>query len=69
MLFLIMMEVFSRMLRRVEGVSLIRGFKVEGRRVGNVFHIYCLQVILVYFVMQMWSKFFIFGCCYLVFRL
>ena len=35
MLFLIMMKVFSRMLRRVEGASLIRGFKVEGRRVGE----------------------------------
>ena len=35
MLFLIMMEVFSRMLRRVEGVGLIRGFKVEGRRGGG----------------------------------
>ena len=35
MLFLIMMEVFSRMLRRVEGASLIRGFKVEGRRGGE----------------------------------
>ena len=35
MLFLIMMEVFSRMLRRVEGASLIRGFKVEGRRGGG----------------------------------
>ena len=36
--------------------------------VGNVFHIFCLQMILSYFVMQMRSKFFIFGCCYLVFR-
>ena len=35
MLFLIMMEVFSRMLRRVEGAGLIRGFKVEGRRGGG----------------------------------
>ena len=33
--FLIMMEVFSRMLRRVEGVSLICGFKAEGRRGGG----------------------------------
>ena len=32
MLFLIMMEVFSRMLRRVEGAGLIRGFNLEGRR-------------------------------------
>ena len=30
-----MMEVFSRMLRRVEGASLIRGFKVEGRKGGG----------------------------------
>ena len=35
MLFLIMMEAFSRMLRRVEGVDLICGFKVEGRRGGE----------------------------------
>ena len=35
MLFLIMMEVFSRMLRKVEGACLIRGFKVEGRRGGG----------------------------------
>ena len=35
MLFLIMMEVFSRMLRRVEGAGLICGFKVEGRRGGG----------------------------------
>ena len=30
-----MMEVFSRMLRRVEGADLIRGFKAEGRRGGG----------------------------------
>ena len=35
MLFLIMMEVFSRMLRRVEGAGLIRGFNLEGRREGG----------------------------------
>ena len=35
MLFLIMMEVFSRMLRRVEGADLIRGFKAEGRKGGG----------------------------------
>ena len=35
MLFLIMMEVFSRMLRRVEGANLICGFKAEGRRGGG----------------------------------
>ena len=35
MLFLIVMEVFSRMLRRVEGAGLLRGFKVEGRRGGG----------------------------------
>ena len=35
MLFLIMMEVFSTISRRLEGVSLIRGFKVKGRRCGG----------------------------------
>ena len=30
-----MMEVFSRMLRRVERASLIRGFKVKGRKGGG----------------------------------
>ena len=35
MLFLIMIEVFSRMLRRVEGLGLIHGFKVEGMRGGG----------------------------------
>ena len=35
MLFLIMMEVFSRMLRKVEGVGLIHGFKAESRRGGG----------------------------------
>ena len=69
MLFLIMMEVFSRMLRRVEGADLICGFKAEGRRGGGecVTHL-LFETILSFFVMWMWSKFFIFGCCYLVFR-
>ena len=35
MLFLIMMEVFSRMLKRVQGADLIRSFKVDGRRGGR----------------------------------
>ena len=51
MLFFIMMEVFSRMLRRVEGAGIIY-FKAEVLKlreegvVGNVFHIYCLQMTL-----------------------
>jgi len=39
-----------------------------GRAVENVFHISCLQMILFFFVMQMWSKSFMFGCYYFVFR-
>ena len=35
MLFFIMMEVFSRMLKRVEGAGLLRGFRVDGRRGGG----------------------------------
>ena len=32
MLFLIMMEVFSRMEKRMEGVGFLSGFKADGRR-------------------------------------
>ena len=32
LLFLVMMEVLSRMLKRVEGAGLIRGFKAVGRQ-------------------------------------
>ena len=32
MLFLVMMEVFSRMLKRMEGAGLLRGFRVDGKR-------------------------------------
>ena len=35
MLFLIMMEVFSRMLTKVEGAGLIHGFKAKGGRGGG----------------------------------
>ena len=31
-----MMEVFSKMIKRVEGASLLRGFKADGRRGGGV---------------------------------
>ena len=30
-----MMEVFNKMLRRVEGAGLIRGFNLDGRREGG----------------------------------
>ena len=36
MLFLVMMEVFSKMMKRVKGVGLLRGFRVDGRRGGGV---------------------------------
>ena len=36
MLFLIMMEVFSKMMKRVEGASLLRGFRADGRQGGGV---------------------------------
>ena len=35
MLFFIITEVFSRMLKRVDGAGLIRGFKADGRRGGG----------------------------------
>ena len=36
MLFLVMMEVFSKMMKRVKGAGLLRGFRVDGRRGGGV---------------------------------
>ena len=32
LLFLVMMEVFSRMVKRMEGAGLLSGFKADGRR-------------------------------------
>ena len=32
MLFLVMMEVFIKMMKRVERASLLRGFRADGRR-------------------------------------
>lgn len=32
MLFLVMMEVFSRMVKRMKGAELLSGFKADGRR-------------------------------------
>ena len=36
MLFLVIMEVFSKMMKRAEGAALLRGFRVNGRRGGGV---------------------------------
>ena len=36
MLFLVMMEVFSKMMKRAEGAGLLRGFRVAGRQGGGV---------------------------------
>ena len=70
MLFIIMMEVFSRTLKRVEGVGLLQFSKLMvGRTVGKVFHISCLQMIQLFFVMQKRSKSFIYGCCFFVFKM
>ena len=35
MLFLIMTEVFSRMMKRVEVAGLVHGFRVDGRQGGG----------------------------------
>ena len=36
LLFLVMMEVFNKMMKIVEGASLLRGFKADGRWGGRV---------------------------------
>ena len=70
MLFLVMMEVFSKILKKVEGAGLISDFKadVDGVK-GNVSYIFCLQMILFCFVMRIWSRSYMFECYYFVFRL
>ena len=35
LLFLVMMEVFTRMVKRMEGVGLLSGFRADGRRGGR----------------------------------
>ena len=35
MLFLVMMEIFSRMMQRVEGAGLLCGFRADGRQDGG----------------------------------
>ena len=36
MLFLVMMEVFNKMMKRAKGAGLLRGFRADGRRGGGV---------------------------------
>ena len=36
MLFLVMIEVFSKVMKRVEGAGLFRGFGASGRRGGGI---------------------------------
>ena len=43
-LFLVMMEVFIKMMKRVEGTGLLRGFKADGRRGGRVCVLHLLFV-------------------------
>ena len=65
MLFLVMMEVFSKMMKRAEGAGLLRGFRANGRRGGGfVSRIFFLRMIRFCFVMQMWSNFYMFGCSF-----
>ena len=70
MLFLVMMEVLSRMMKRVEGAGLIRGFQAVGSRgVGELSRIFCLRTILFFFVTRMRNRSFMCGCSSFVFRL
>ena len=64
-----MVEVFSRMLKRMGGqvYFVVLGLMVGGVE-GNAFHTYCLRMILFFFVTQMWSNSFMFVCYYFVFN-
>ena len=60
LLFLVMMEVFSRMVKRMEEAGLLSGFRVDGRRGRgeSVSHLLFVD-----------DTIFMFDCCYFVFRL
>ena len=70
MLFLVMMEVFSTMMKRVEGAGLLHGFRADGSQGGGecVSHLLFVDDTIL-FVMQMWSRFYMFGCYYFVSKL
>ena len=69
MLFLVMMEVFSKMMKRAEGAGLLRGFRADSRRVkGYVSRIFCLRMIRFCFAMQMRSRLYMLGCFFFVLR-
>ena len=55
-----MMEVFSRMVKRMEEAGLLSGFRVDGRR-GRGESVSHLQFVD--------DTIFMFDCCYFVFRL
>ena len=70
MLFLILMEVFSRMAKRMEGAGLLSGFRADGRRGRGE----CVSHLLfaddtICFVRHPWSNSYIFICCYFAMRL
>ena len=69
-LFLVMMEVFSKMMKRVKGAGLLRGFKANGRRGEGV----CVSYLLfaddtTLFWMQISSRFYMFRCSFFVSKL
>ena len=70
MLFLVMIEMFSRMVKSMEGARLLSGFRADGKRgIGECVSHLLFVMILFCFVMQRWSKSYMFDCCYFFFRL
>ena len=69
MLFLVIMEVFSKMMKRAEGLIYFEALElmVDGVK-GYVSLIFCLRMIQFCFVMQMRSRFYMFGCFFFVSR-
>ena len=70
MLFLVMIEMFSRMVKSMEGARLLCGFRADGKRgIGECVSHLLFVMILFCFVMQRWSKSYMFDFCYFLFRL
>ena len=71
MLFLILMEVFSRMVKRMEGVGLLSGFRADGRKGRGecVSHLLFADDTILFCEAAVEQILYIFDCCYFVFKL
>ena len=71
LLFLVMMEVFSRMVKRMEGAGLFSDFRVDGKRGRGecVSHLLFADDTILFCDAKVEQVLYMFDCCCFVFRL